>query len=328
MKLSNELVVLIGESGSGKTTYAKEFITNNPNYIRLERDELRLELANVKGAPANSRDFENYVGKVQKMRAEEALGNGLNVIISDTNLNSNTVTKWENFAAHHKVIFRKFRMQTSLEDCIRNDASRTGKANVGRAVIERQFLMSGRLTLDISKKIVLVDVDGTVASHIDLITGKRIRSPYDLNVGFDQPFQKIINEVNSLYDNGYTILIVSGRKSTCGNETVTWLENHGVKFHHIFMRHGWDQRADTIVKQEILNELLAVIKDKALIEVVIDDRPTVVEMWMTNSIPVRPVYFGEFLSDTEFTTSHEIGCDYIDKDGYRRCPLCNALEDF
>lgn len=320
---------MIGESGSGKTTYAKNLVASDPDkYVRLERDELRIELAADPSSPMGRR-FESHVAKVQKARAAEALRADKNVIISDTNLNVNTQLMWEEFA-NHKAAFRKYRIMTSLEDCIRNDAGRTGKSHVGRAVIERQFLLSKRLPLDCANPIVLVDVDGTVATFTD-VNGNRLRSPYSLHVGVDLPFQSIIDEVNSLYAAGFTILIVSGRKSTCGDATIKWLDDKGVEFNHIFMRHGWDDRSDVIVKQEILNELLALISNKDLIEFVIDDRPRVVKgTWMANNIPVRPVYEGKFLTEEEFTTTHLDDCMYADQKDYRRCPnlKCNALEDF
>lgn len=349
---TRELLLMVGESGSGKSTYAKK-LSEEKGYVRLNRDDLRIELAPLatdpgacrfymgEGAPAlpvdvfipknfkggvGGRDFEDFVGKVERGRAAHFLSQDKNVVVDNTHLNPNTVEKWRNFC-NHKASFDIYRMTTPMDECIRRDAGRAGKARVGRPVIERQFLVSKRLPIDVTKPIVLVDVDGTVASHMDE-NGKSLRSPYSEDVHVDGVWQSVIDEVNRLYDSGHTVIIVSGRKSTCGDATVAWLNSKGVKFHFIFMRHSFDNRSDVLVKQDILRELLGMV-DKNLIERVIDDRPRVIkDCWMANDVPVTPVFGGKFLTEEEFTTDHVSFCEYAHQKGYRRCPSCLALEDF
>ncbi len=36
-----KIIITRGIPGSGKTTWAKNFVKNNPNYIRISRDDLR-----------------------------------------------------------------------------------------------------------------------------------------------------------------------------------------------------------------------------------------------------------------------------------------------
>ena len=305
---------MVGESGSGKSTIAKQM----QGYLRLSRDDLRIELAQEKNVPTGRR-FEDLVAKVQMSRAGDALERDQSVVIDDTNLSGSTRAKWENFA-RHTAAFRVYRVLTPLETCIAQDNMRVGKSHVGAAVIYRQFTLSGRLPIDMSKKIVICDIDGTLAN----MAGKR--GPYEENkVLGDDCYTAIRDEINRLAVD-HTVIIVSGRHSTCGDDTIKWLNLHGVKFDFILMRHGWDNSPDYVVKQEILNELLKIVP-KEQIEVVFDDRPQVCTgVWAKNGIPLRVAFEGKFLK--RWTTKHDDGCKFPCKKGYRRCPNCGALEDF
>lgn len=316
-----KLTLMVGESGSGKSTSARE-LAQATGALRLSRDDLRLELKQNWSGPTKGRSFEEFVIKTQFDRAALALKNNQNVIIDDTNLNQNTRNKWEKFALH-KAEFDIYRITTPLDECIRRDANRIGTAHVGRAVIERQFLMSGRLPIDITKDIILVDVDGTLADH----TG--IRNPFDEEkVHLDKPFQNLIDIVNAEYDAGKTVIIISGRHSTCGDSTIHWLNVKLVKFHFILMRHGWDSRKDYIVKEEILNELLKIVPKEKIVAVY-DDRPQVIlECWRKNNLPIFPVYKGKLLQMKNWTIFHKGNCKYTNAKGYGKCPQCGAMENF
>jgi hypothetical protein len=136
------------------------------------------------------------------------------------------------------------RLETSLANCLVRDDRRESTARVGRAVVERQFLASGRIDLHPDRPIVIVDVDGTLAQNTVQ------RSPYDESKVMQDPvYPEIAQWVRDLYYGrpcegnpdykAHTVLIVSGRHSTCGEDTVRWLNFHKIPFHHIFMRHGW-----------------------------------------------------------------------------------------
>jgi predicted kinase len=50
MVKNKELIILVGISGSGKSTWAGEYINNNTNILRLNRDDIRKSLVqNLKG---------------------------------------------------------------------------------------------------------------------------------------------------------------------------------------------------------------------------------------------------------------------------------------
>jgi predicted kinase len=321
MAHSRKILLFQGESGSGKSTVAKQFVEDHPNFIRLNRDDLRLELANDPNAPKGGK-FERFVALVEKSRADKALKDGFSVVLDNTHLNPNTVDSWRNFA-RHKAEFDIYRMTTPMEECILRDSKRVGKAHVGMAVIHRQFLMSGRLPIDLSKKIVICDIDGTIMDH------RGIRSPFDESkVLLDKPFQKIIDEVNKYHDSGHTVIIISGRHSTCGDDTISSLKNNGVNFDFIFMRHMWSNEHDFIVKQQILDELLNVVPKELIIKI-LDDRPAVIKQcWLKNNLPIQPVYNGELIPIDEWTTDHSKQCKFVPFPKLGRCPDCGAIEEF
>lgn len=308
--VSNASIIIVqGESGSGKSTWAREYIESQGSnkIVRINRDDIR-EMLHF-----SSTSFEKDVASVEELQLKYFLSEGYSVIVDNTHLSDKSIARLKNIAVNYKVPVTIHRMITSLEDCIRNDNTRTGKSHVGRAVIERQFLKSGRLQFDLQKKIVIVDTDGTVSdSH-------GIRSPYEENkVGLDRTYPVVVNWVRKLAED-HTIIIASGRHSTCGDETIAWYNKNNIPFDHIFMRHSWDNRHDFIVKEEILNELLGIVsKDQILM--VLDDRPQVVEKtWKANGLMCIPV---------RGTPHHSLNCPNIGIDSKKSCEHCGAIGNF
>ena len=71
-----KLIILVGIPGSGKTTYANNYMVLNSNTIHLSSDAIRKELygdENIQGDPAE-------VFSLMQKRAVEALNDGYNVI--------------------------------------------------------------------------------------------------------------------------------------------------------------------------------------------------------------------------------------------------------
>ena len=364
-----ELIITVGLSGCGKSTWANaEVYKTRGGTVRLNRDELRRTLfANVEWNRFN----ENLVRDIQREGARQALQMGKNVIIDDTNCIRQTRQKWEEFAQQMRVKFRIVMFNTDVKVCIERDKARgeicgeCGRAKgvmVGEGVIGKQrkdlskmattekapkeykltrpyferteYLKTGGFDVRLpNAKWIIVDVDGTVANHIG------VRNAFDETmVLHDTPWEPIIEMVRRLYPSR-NICVVSGRHDYCGDDTCDWLEMHACPFDHILMRYSGDNRSDAIVKQEILDELCAVI-GKENIEFVIDDRPRVCEMWRSNGIPVRQVFGGEVLTiptknvngemveDPLQLTKHADGCASEKLKGYRKCPDCGALEYF
>lgn len=62
---------------------------------------------------------------------------------------------------------------------------------------------------------------------------------------------------------------MSGRTDDGKDKTVSWLNKHGVKYKHLYMRAAADMRKDSVVKQELFERF---VRDKYNVSFILDDR--------------------------------------------------------
>lgn len=284
-----KLIVLVGESASGKTTRSKDLIhdaiANGRKIVRFNRDEMRAMIEPPKGdnlweSYAFKGYKEGFISQMERNAVQEALQSKIDIIVDETNLSEKTMNCWRAMSESLGAELEVLRMETPFDVCLLRDSRRTH--GVGRAVIERQFLTSGRADFG-NKPIVIVDIDGTLANH------EQIRSPHNESmVLWDREYPVVCEWVRNL-SQFYSIVVVSGRHCSCGKDTVKWLEQHNIVFDHLLMRNSGDNRPDNLVKQDILSGILRCGVLKSQIQFVIDDRPKVIRMWKENGLTVYPV---------------------------------------
>lgn len=115
---------------------------------------------------------------------------------------------------------------------------------------------------------IIVDIDWTIADKWE-------RSPFDWSkVSEDTPHWDIVELIRVLSQT-YTILFVSWRDFICAIDTAKWLDKNVLEKYRLYMRPEWDKRKDSIIKYEILQDI---IKDYYIVYV-FDDRDHVVQMW-------------------------------------------------
>ncbi len=141
----------------------------------------------------------------------------------------------------------------------------------------------------------IIDIDGTIADISHRLkylqsTPKDYINFYD-NLEYDKPITEIIDIARLLRRGKNQIILVSGRPDSYMDDTIKWLRKHRVFWDHLFMRCENDFRDDTIVKEEILKELLREGFNPIL---AIDDRPRVVRMWRKNGIKCLALNDKEF----------------------------------
>lgn len=316
-----KVTILTGLSGSGKSTFAQRFCLENANWLRVNRDDLRRSLLPVslgeywKTWPDQEKDrIETLVSELQETAILEGLRRGWHVLIDNTNLRQSYFNTFRKLLrAHFDDVDVSYRLiDTPLEECIRRDSARPD--SVGEAGIRRQAEQLATLKANfrfepeilhrepMAESIgngpnadaslpycVLVDIDGTVAQRGD-------RSPFDWHrVGIDTPKWPIIRLVQSLKSSGYAILFFSGRDAICRAETMAWLEQHfdwKSADYQLFMRSRNDNRKDFIVKHELYDQH---IRGHYRVELVIDDRQQVVDMWRrTLKLTCVQVDYGNF----------------------------------
>jgi hypothetical protein len=140
---------------------------------------------------------------------------------------------------------------------------------------------------------VICDLDGSLCNidhRLHYIQGKSHQKDYDAfyyEVLGDSVNSGVKEWISSLFSRGIMVVLVSGRRWTCEFATREWLQTHKIPYHALHMTRGVkDHRSDTTIKEEILARLL----EEYEILFVIDDRPSVVEMWRSHNLKVYPVF--------------------------------------
>lgn len=84
-----EVIFNVGVSGSGKSTWTTNFIKNNPNYLRINRDDIRKTLVGDLNGYYQRKDLniiENLVTNLEAYILVEALRKNYNIIMDNTHL--------------------------------------------------------------------------------------------------------------------------------------------------------------------------------------------------------------------------------------------------
>lgn len=126
------LIMLCGISGSGKTTYAKEYIAEHNNTTHLSSDAIRKELRGDESVQDNP----VAVFELMQKRTIEALNEGQNVVYDSTALTrkdrASIISKLPKFVRVECHI-----IWAPIGTCIERDAAR--ERTVGKDVIDRML---------------------------------------------------------------------------------------------------------------------------------------------------------------------------------------------
>ena len=127
--MSQKIILCRGLPASGKSTWAKAYCDENPEFVRINKDDIREEL----GSSHFGIKSESTILKVERSRGIEALYSGRSLIVDDTNLNEKHEKFWSKFASDEGIGFEIKYFDVPVEECIKRDTQR-GKS-VGRMVI-------------------------------------------------------------------------------------------------------------------------------------------------------------------------------------------------
>lgn len=275
-----------GLPGSGKSTWAKEFIAKNPTYKRVNNDELRLLLDGVRFDEKN----ENFIRVARNQLISAALGAHHNVLVDNCNLSPKAVAELERHAkAHGATLTLKDFTDVPYVTCLERDAKRANP--VGKRVMSRmrdQFLSeiqpAGPVFDPALPSCVLVDMDGTLAL-------KQGRGPYDFDRlhedALNVPVANLVKRMNV----DTPVIILTAREAKYTGTTMKWLRDHGVPHLFVLTREDGDKREDSIVKRELYEKHIA---GNWNVEFILDDRDRVVRMWRSLGLPVFQVADGDF----------------------------------
>jgi predicted kinase len=128
-----KIMILVGIPASGKSTWAKDFVNQNPNWIRVSRDDYRLMLKNQQICDSK---IESLINVILNQTITTSLVLGYNVIIDNTNVRKKYINQFiEEFEHLANIEFKIF--DIPLEKAIERDNHRQFK--VGEDVIKRMF---------------------------------------------------------------------------------------------------------------------------------------------------------------------------------------------
>jgi len=135
MKNKTKVIILVGPSGAGKSTAAKQFIKENPSYVRVNRDDLRMMLRSEQVLDNKS---EEILTDIQNNIIINFLSKGKNVIIDNTNLKEKYIKQLINTCSDYtdNIMFNIF--DTTLETCIERNYNREQKVPID--VIKKMFI--------------------------------------------------------------------------------------------------------------------------------------------------------------------------------------------
>lgn len=276
-----------GLPASGKSTHAEEILKQG-NTVRLNKDLLRTMLHCDKFTGYN----EGLTREAQRGLAFLFLNSGKNVIIDDTNLNSNTVQSWKDFAKEQGAKLETVDLgYVPVEECLARDRARAKR--VGDHVIQKMALQY--LGYMKSEKVVVCDLDGTLC---DIEHRRHFvqQEPKDWKGFFgaiehDAVRTEVSDRLFQLAgEHSAKVVLVSARPETCRVDTEAWLEWVWQKpYDLLIMREAGDRRPDTEVKSEIFVKYL---KNLYIVRV-LDDRPSVIRMWREKGLEVEDMGTGE-----------------------------------
>lgn len=290
-------LIVVGVSGSGKSTIAKDWINNGNDIgfdvVHIERDNFRREILSERGVDITTQNmWRHWKWKHEKevnVRWDSTLSNavefGLPIVISDTNLRKDRVDELEIKLKSHGYVVDVIVNNVNLAECIKRDLNRLH--SVGEAVIFEQYMKlvkSWNVRRQYIKdptlpRTILVDIDGTIAHMNDK------RGAFEwMKVGMDDVDDHVRFIVNAFYNQGMKIVFLSGRDSVCREQTEKWLKDNGIRYHDLFMREKDDMRSDYIIKEELF---WSKVVPKYSPELVLDDRKQVVmNVWHPLGIKV------------------------------------------
>lgn len=288
----SKIIILKWLPASGKSTWAKEQVEKSgKNIVRVNKDDIRAMVGGY------SKPNEKLTIEIRDIVIAKSITDGRNVIVDDTNLNPihEEDIRWIASELWAIVEIKEFR--TSVEECIERDSKRENPVweKVIREMNEKwKWITPIQEFTPVTQnpklpKAIICDIDWTLA-HMNW------RSPYDYSKVSEDIEDIPVKEIlKAMFKQWYNIIFVSWRPDSCREDTENWIKQTFKSSRipidsALLMRKEWDRRNDSIVKREILEEI---IKSRYVM-FSLDDRDRVVNMWRESGIKCLQVQEGNF----------------------------------
>lgn len=299
-----KLLILVGISGSGKSTFAHKLWADAPNDTTIvNRDKIRELLFGYTEESVNDYYSRNDISSQEKKvtRYEDtlindALNHGNLVIVDATHLERKYLERYKYWNVPTEIKF--FPIDPKVATIRMVDRER----QVSKEVINKQYSRYTNLANSLAKNPIdftpvtfnndksnrrcfIFDIDGTLAHKGD-------RNPYDwAKVGedtLDFPTALVAEKIFESWDSD--IIICTGRDGVCIEETQEWLEDNSIPYDNIYIREKGDMRPDWVIKEEMWRE----IAEDYYIVGMFDDRLQVVRRARALGLKVFNVAYNNF----------------------------------
>lgn len=130
-----KLVIVRGIQASGKTTWAKNWVSEDPEHrVRISYDDARRECG-VYWIPSR----EHYIRACTIEKLKIALVCGYDVVIDNMNISPSSVEPFVRLAETYGAKIESVDFKTPLEVCLERDSKRAGDERIGEEVIRATY---------------------------------------------------------------------------------------------------------------------------------------------------------------------------------------------
>lgn len=303
MNNTQRMIITVGIPACGKSTWAKQFVKDNPEFLRVERDELRAKCYTATGNLWDYKFGKHKEAGVTLKAIDQirlALLSGRSVMVSDTNLREGTRRQLQMIASEHGIEMETEVFDVPFHQTLKWNAKRPDhvpenvmihmerrmRQYMGKFVQTDEVRAQARAARSFS--CVIMDIDGTLADM------RGIRKPYEWSrVGEDKVIEHVANYARFIHsDCNHDLILFSGRDGSCRQETEDWLAENHIGYDALYMRPTGSMINDSILKETMYMQH---IHKHYRVDHVVDDRKQVCLMWESMGFKVMNV--GGFEAD-------------------------------